>query len=98
MSADSPPRGGPPAAPPQSPISAITSEIAMHLGRADSLLASASPSKSGNPGRHHIQIEMLQCRQKSGTAILDKNDGSLLRFDLKPLPDFLNVTDHTVEE
>ena len=49
MSADSPPRGGPPAATPQSPISAITSEIAMHLGRANSLLA--SPSKSGNPGR-----------------------------------------------
>ena len=41
---------------------------------------------------------MLQCRQKSGTAILDKNDGSLRRFDLKPLPDFLNVTDDTVEE
>ena len=35
--------------PPPSPISAITSEIAMHLGRANSLLNSVSPTKT--PGR-----------------------------------------------
>jgi hypothetical protein len=55
MAATTPPRSSASssassAPPPPSPITAITTEIAMHLGRANSLLASASPTKEGGRG------------------------------------------------
>lgn len=83
--ADSPPRnsggrnGTDNAPPPPSPISAITSEIAMHLGRANSLLSAASPAKA--PGR---VVTPKVSRRGGGENVRALNgEGSRLDFSEK---------------
>ena len=69
--------------PPPSPITAITSEIAMHLGRANSLLASASPTKGG--ARRGAARRINTPRVRRGGDGENENDGykgdSSIRLD-----------------